>query len=159
MQWHSRGFPRQRIDWSQQQPRKTFFSKVGFIHGFIFKRKTNVIITKLNQIILNLLVWTSRMGQLSWEATKLVPNQQLPNQEIPTCSFWRSSSSKAASVSAEVIFHLLKSFTVSKEAKRSSLGSRLSGYPSGYVCGKTVGIATNTCCRACVLCKINMEKP
>lgn len=47
VQWHSRDFPRQRIDWSQQQPRNTMFSTVSFIHGFIFKRKTNVIITKI----------------------------------------------------------------------------------------------------------------
>jgi len=62
-------------------------------------------------------------------------------------------------MSAEVIFHLLTSSAVIKEASGPSLGSRLSGYPSGYVCGKTVGIAMNTCCHACVLCKINVEKP
>lgn len=107
-------------------------------------------------------------GPTIFETTKLVLNQQFPNKEanlgrkqieIPTCLSLGRLFSKKARVLGEVILHLLISSGVAVSMKEPSLESRLSGYPSGYVCGKTVVIGMNALCHVYALCKITVEKP
>lgn len=134
------------------------FSKVNLNQNLCFHPQNKCNNCKNKTESFQIICLDLKDGPIISEPTKLVLNHTSQTRkqtwarkqtQIPTWSSGGWSFSKAASVSAEVIFHLEMSSGVMKEMRGPSLGNSLSGYPSGYVCGKTTVIAMNTHYHAC----------